>query len=128
MSTGYLVMYGVFSAILIALVWKIVRSFEHKRSDDVLASRHRRASRASWRGSDPGGHRGSGVNGSAPFTYAPLAGGGYHYSGGTHEASKTHAGTVVHTIGGGAGDGPDGHGSGSSGSAGGAGDGWSGGD
>ena len=46
LSTGYLVMYGVFSAILIALVCKIVRSFKHKRSDDALASRHRRAGRA----------------------------------------------------------------------------------
>jgi|GEM_PF-1191850 len=113
LSTGYLVMYGVFSAILIALVWKIVRSFKHKRSDDALASRHRRAGRASWRESERGAHRGSGGDNSATFTYTPLAGGGYHFSGGTHEAPKTQGSTVVHTIGGGAGDGPDGHGGGS---------------
>ena len=105
MSTGYLVMYGVFSAILIALVLKIVRSFNHKRRDDALASRHRRAGRSSWRETGGASHRGSAMDSSPGFTYTPLVGVGYTYSGGAHEAPKGQSGPVVHTIGGGPGDG-----------------------
>lgn len=94
MSVGYIALYGVFSAIVIALVLKIVRSFNRKRHDDASASRRRRAGRSSRRE----GHRGSGSNAGGNFTYTPLAGGDYSYSGGAHRTPEGQCSTGAHTV------------------------------